>query len=178
MFSRSSRASSSSLKYKQLILLRSPNLGTGPPGPEVIWTIARKHLGRIESSSIPLHPFSLSLSLSLLFLTERYPPQMSRNCDKEVANHLRNTRTLLFRSFNPPKLTSTMISFVLTRQNGRLSVLRLTVLPIFSVKRFQSFLPCLINRKWNENVTQIFINVSSNQYHSCNSFISPKVPDC
>lgn len=27
------------------------------------------------------------------------PPQMSRNCDKEVANHWRNTRALLFRSF-------------------------------------------------------------------------------
>lgn len=65
---------------------RSWGWGVYIRGPEVIWTIASEHLGRTESSPIP-PPRHL--------LKQRgCPPQMSRNCDKEVANHWRNTRAL------------------------------------------------------------------------------------
>lgn len=79
------------LKYKQPSESRGPKLGIRLARQEVIWRVAREHLGRTESFRPPRPAPRV-----------RVPRGTSRNCDKEVANHRRDGRARRFRRFASP----------------------------------------------------------------------------
>lgn len=82
-----SRALSAPLKYKQLLPVQK--LGVGG-----IYTGARSDLDNRQRASRPHWIIPDSPPPRHLLKQRGCPPQMSRNCDKEVANHWRNTRAL------------------------------------------------------------------------------------
>lgn len=90
MFSRSSLALSGRLSTNNPES-RGPKLGIRLARQEVIWRVAREHLGRTESFRLPRPAPRV-----------RVPRGTSRNYDKEVANHRRDGRTRRFRRFASP----------------------------------------------------------------------------
>lgn len=99
-----SRASSGrALKYKQPSESRGPKLGIRLARQEVIWRVAREHLGRTESFRPPRPAPRV-----------RVPRGTSQNCDKEVANHRARWSRPTLPSFRQSGRTCAMISFVRT----------------------------------------------------------------